>query len=56
MLKWVEPLIWSACRVLGNLMTLTGLLVILTAFCLLAYRGTEALIEKGVRNENQDRP
>ena len=54
MLKWVEPLIWKVCSALGDLMTLTGLLALVLAFCVLAYRGTEALIEKGVQNEDQD--
>ena len=54
MLKWVEPLIWKICSVLGDLMTLAGLLALLLAFCILVYRGMEALIEKGVRNEDQD--
>lgn len=54
MLLWVEPLIRKVCSVLGDLMTLTGLLILLLAFCILVYRGTEALIEKGVQNEDQD--
>jgi predicted transporter len=54
MLKWVEPFIWKCCGALGNLMTFVGLLVLLTAFCILTYRGTEALIEKGEHDEDQD--
>ena len=54
MLKWVEPLIWKTLSVLGDLMTLAGLLALLLTFCILTYRGTEALIEKGEHDEDQD--
>lgn len=55
MLKWVEPFIWKTCSIVGDLMMLTGLLALLLTFCVLAYRGTEALIEKGEKiYEDQD--
>ncbi len=52
MLLWVAPTIWKICSILGDLMMLTGLLMLLLVFCLLAYRGTEALIEKGEHHED----
>lgn len=54
MLTWVEPFIWKLLSVVGDLMAATGLLLLLLALCLLFYRGTEALIEKGAQNEDQD--
>ncbi len=49
---WVEPVIWRILTAMGDVLMLAGLLTLALAFVILAYRGTEALIEKGDHHED----
>ena len=52
MLLWVAPLINTTCSTVGDWMMFIGLLMFLLGIFLFAYRGTEALIEKGEHHED----
>jgi hypothetical protein len=49
---WVEPAIWWILTAMGDVLMLAGVLTLALAFVILAYRGTEALIEKGDHHED----
>ena len=49
---WVEPAIWWILTAMGDVLMLAGLLTLMLTLFILAYRGAEALIEKGDHHED----
>ena len=52
---WVELMIWKVLGIMGDIMTMIGLLGLLAMFCWLLYHGMETLIDKEDLRNDDDR-
>ena len=52
MMWFISDMIWRILTVMGDVLMLAGLLTLALTIIILAYRGTEALIEKGDHHED----